>query len=340
MKRKHSDAISLILLLTAAGMLICFSAEAKEGAYNGYVLAQSTIIPSLTPLLIIFLIVMKTGAKDVLAKALGFLSHYVLNLPYVVFPAVFLGMLGGYPTGAMLTGELSEGGDIDKKQARRMMRFNFCGGAGFIITAVGTATLNSRRAGVILFLSNVTASMLLGFILSFTEKRTEEKFYSNGERLGFADAMCQSVTSAVGSVLNITAYIIFFSAFSGIFNIGKYLMPLLEITNGVCGENRFSLPLVSGYLAFGGLCIHLQLLPFIRQADMKLWDFCLFRGLSAALSYGVCRVLLLIFPLEQEVFNQSAQAVRLSSENALLSFLLILGCFVLVLDTRSKKSVV
>lgn len=328
----------MIILFTAAILLIVFSAEMREGAYKGLALAENTIIPSLLPLLIIFLLIMKTGARDVLARAFGFVSHYFFNLPMVTFPAIIMGLVGGYPTGALLTQELFLSQEIDRAQAARMLRFNFCGGCGFIITAVGTATLLSPKAGLILFVSNITVSVLMGFALSFTQPRMKKGFYSYRESPSLGNAIADSAEGAIKSMLSITAFVIFFGAVNHIASLPKFILPIVEITNGLCGGEKFSLPEISGYLAFGGLCIHMQLLPSIVKCGMKYIDFLFFRVLSALLSYCVTKLILFVFPMEQQVFsNESSTVAVFSSVNIGLSFLLIVGCFVLVLDISSRK---
>lgn len=340
MKRK--DIIILILLLCTAGVLITFSSDAKAGAAEGLALAQNTIIPSLTPLLIIFLIVMKTGAKDILAKSFGFISTYIFNLPQVTFPAIFFGLVGGYPTGALLTNELLIKGEIDNKQAQRMLRFNFCGGCGFIITALGSAVLKSTKAGLLLFFSNIISSVIIGFILSFCEKRKIESYYSYTEDTEFGDALTNATNSAVKSVLNITAFIILFSAINKIFPLPLEIMPLIEITNGVCSDTiSHSLPQLSAYLAFGGLCIHCQLLPIIANAKMKYYDFLFFRVFSGLLSYCLAKLLLFISPMEISVFsNYTKNIAELSSVNIALSLLMVVGCFIIIMDISAKKKII
>lgn len=328
----------MIILFTAAILLIVFSAEMREGAYKGLALAENTIIPSLLPLLIIFLLIMKTGARDVMARTFGFVSHYLFNLPMVTFPAIIMGLVGGYPTGALLTQELFLSQEIDSAQAARMLRFNFCGGCGFIITAVGTATLLSPKAGLILFVSNITVSVLMGFALSFTQPRMKKGFYSYRELPPLGNAIADSAEGAIKSMLSITAFVIFFSAVNHIATLPKFILPIVEITNGLCSGEKFSLPEISGYLAFGGLCIHMQLLPSIVKCGMKYIDFLFFRVLSALLSYCVTKLILFVFPMEQQVFsNESGTVAVFSSVNIGLSFLLIVGCFVLVLDISSRK---
>jgi hypothetical protein len=339
MKRK--DILLLIIFLFLAVLLIAFSADAKAGAVEGLALAESTIIPSLLPLLIIFLLIMKTGAKDVIARAFGFISVYLFNLPHVTFPAIFFGMVGGYPTGALLTNELLAKGEIDEKQARRLLRFNFCGGCGFIITALGTSVLGSAKAGVVLFLSNVISAFVLGVILSFSEKRNPQGYYSYTEENSFGDALVNATGSAVNSVLNITAFVILFSAFNRVMSIPNFLAPVIEITNGICSGNDYPLAQISSYLAFGGICIHFQLLPIIANAKMKYYDFLFFRIISALLSYCSTKLLLLAIPIETTVFsNSSVATAQLSSVNTLLSVLMIIGCFVIIADVKSRRKII
>lgn len=336
-KEKVFDCVLLTVMLGIALVLILFSAEAKEGAVQGLALAENTIIPSLLPLLIIFLTIMKTGAGTVLSRILGVVTVKLFNLPAIASSALIFGLIGGYPTGALITNELLLNDNIDAKQARRILRFNFCGGCGFIITAVGTITYGKVSVGVILFASNVISAVIIGFLLSFKEKRQRFEYFSYDEAVPFSESLSSSVSSSISSVLNITAYVIVFSALKSIVDIPDFLMPIVEITNGVCAE-KFDLPLLSAYLAFGGFCIHFQLLSVIDKVGMKYGDFLLFRGISAMLSYGVTKIILLAFPIDKMVFaNGSVQTVSFSSVNLTLSVLMIIGCFVLILDISSKK---
>lgn len=337
---KKRDVLLLVFLMSVSGLLIAFSSRSKLGAYNGLVLAENTIIPSLLPVLIIFMLVMKTSAKDVVSKAFGLVPLYLFRLPSVTSSAILFGLIGGYPTGALLTYELMKNEEIDEKQARCLLRFNFCGGCGFIITGVGVGVLHSQKAGVILFLSSLLSSVVIGAVLSVFNDKPDREYYSYSSPINIGDALNTATSSAMNSVLNITAYIILFSAIAGIVDIPKFIMPVLEITNGVC-KNSFSLAELSAYLSFGGLCIHLQLLPIVIKSKMKYLDFLLFRVIGALLSYVITRIILFFFPVDISVFsNISNQQAVFSSLNMSLSFLMIVGAVVLILDINERKRIV
>lgn len=327
----------LSVLGALALVLTAFSYQSRQGALDGLMMSISTIIPSLLPLLIVFLLIMKSGAKDALGRLFGFVAVKIFNLPHTTLPAIVLGLIGGYPTGALLTKELFDSDDISAKQARRIMRFNFCGGCGFIITAVGTARLGSRSAGLILFASNVISAIVIGFALSFLEKRERMDFYSFTPNSSGLDVLNDATLSATRSVLSITAIVTLFSSFTAIVSISDTLLPLIEITSGLCGKADFPIAQMAAYLSFGGICVHLQILGTIKQFGMKYLDFFCFRVISAMISYGAAWVLARIFPSAVPVFSSISQPIEASSMNTALSVLMILGCFVIVLDIHGKK---
>lgn len=332
------DAFLLIFSIAVAGLLMIFSYKAKDGALYGFALAEKVIIPSLLPLLIIFNFILNSGAGRVLEKLLSPITYGVFRLPVCTGAAIFFGLLGGYPTGALLTRSLYLNDDIDSKTAARIMRFNFCGGAGFIVTAVGTGFLQDRKCGLILFASCVLSSLIIAMITAFFDK-SQEKGTVDYISCSPSDALCKSVDQSAKSVISISCYIILFCAVQYCIDFPETLMPIIEITSGIAGAcKNLSLPQTAFLLSFGGLCIHLQLFTVISEIKMKYFDFFIWRVAGGGLSYIFCIILLRVFPIEQAVFsNYSDSIVRLTSVNATLSVLMALACAVFVFDLENRK---
>ena len=82
----------------------------------GLALAENTVLPSLLPLLMLFLMIQNTRAGVLLSRALT-LPAKALRLPPQAAGALLFGQIGGYPTGAVLTGELLDRGVIDHRPA-------------------------------------------------------------------------------------------------------------------------------------------------------------------------------------------------------------------------------
>lgn len=332
------DSFLLFAALALAGILIIFSSGAKEGALYGAALAERVIIPSLLPLLIIFNFIQHSAAGRALENILSPVTCKILRLPKCAGPAVFLGFIGGYPTGALMTANLYRNSDIDSNCAKRLLRFDFSGGAGFIITALGTGILRNKEQGLILFASVTAAAFISALFGGFIWGKAEEG-ESSFLSMPAADALNKSVEQSAKSVINMAAYIVLFCAVQGKAQIPDFLSPLIEITSG-SAQCATEMPLwaTAFFLAFGGFCIHLQIFTIIKETGMKYSDFLLWRVINGVISAGVCAVLLQIFPEDSEVFsNYSETIVRPTSVNAALSVLMLLGCAVLIFDLENKK---
>lgn len=336
--RIKKDSLLLIFLFSLALLLIAFSARAKSGAQCGLSLAGNIIVPSLLPLLIIFNTIIFTGTGRIIDTVLCPVTS-ALRLPRCAGAAILFGLIGGYPTGALLTHALYKNNDIDEKSARCIMRFNVNGGAGFIITAVGTGMLKSTKLGLLLFASTTLAAVIIMPASALFLKGEESKSCPTYYSLSPADALNNAVEAAVKAVLNLSAYIVLFSALAGIVAIPKLLLPLAEITSGLSqGCKTLAPEAIAALLAFGGFCIHLQLLPIIKAFKMKYADFLLWRIIHGGLSFAVCKAILLLFPVKSEVFSNYSGGVFLpSSVNAALSILMILGSAVLIFDIENRK---
>ncbi len=338
--KNSKNNILLLFILILIGILIIFSGEAKEGALYGIAVCEKIIIPSLLPLLILFNFITVSKISAHIEKLFAPIFEKILRLPRCTAGVVIFGMLGGYPTGAVLTNSLLENDDIDKKTARSLLHFNVNGGAAFIINAVGFSMLNNQKSGIILFASTTISALLIAVITGFFRKipkETESSYYNES----MTDALNISVQKAISAVLNISAFIILFSALNNIISPPEILLPLFEITFGIshCAGN-ISLPETAFFLAFSGFCIHIQLLPFILKSGMKYYEFLISRIIHGGLSYLICRIILLIFPNETEVFSNYSESVfEISSVNITFSVLMILGFIVLLfeIDNRRRK---
>lgn len=339
-KYRNSDVIITFLLTGMIGVLITMSGSAKQGAKEGWALCENIIIPSLLPVLILTNIIIKSRSADVFEKLFGRLFERLFRLPRCAAGAIIFGLVGGFPAGAVLTSHLYSGGRIDDKTAERIMRFNFSGGVAFTITAVGTVCFGSTKIGIILYIINIVSEIIIGLFSAVFCKDKPENNTAPAPRLGFADAMVEAVNSTVRSIAVMCAYIILFSAITSIAKLPEYLNPVLEITNGICNREEFiSLPYCAAFIAFGGFCIHFQLMGMLREMKVHYFSFFIYRVISALLSYGIAEAYLYFFPQSASVFSNLSEntSAAIGQVNTGLSVVMIIGCAVVIFDIESKK---
>lgn len=336
--KNNKNNLLLIFILIIIGMLIAFSGEAKEGAVYGIAICEKIIIPSLLPLLILFNFITVSKISAPIERLMAPVTEKLFRLPRCTAGAIIFGLLGGYPTGALLTNSLLENDDIDTKTAKRLILFNVNGGAAFIINAAGFSMLGSIKAGIILFASSTTAAIIIAAVTALFYKvpeKTETSYYSES----IADALNTSVQKAISAVLNISSFIILFSALNNILNIHEALLPLFEITFGISHNAKsLALPEAAFFIAFSGFCIHIQLLPYILKTKTNYLEFLAYRILHGTLAYIICKIILLIFPCETAVFSNYSNSIpEISSVNLSFSLLMILGFIVLIFEIENRK---
>ena len=227
---------------------------------------------------------------------------------------VAMSFVGGYPVGASLISDLVRRGEVSENSAAIMMCFCCNAGPAFVITAVGVQFFGSAKFGLVLLVSHMLASLLMGWVLSFRQPKPKASRRGKEEpSLGYSQAFVEAVASASSSILMICAYVVLFSAVlallsdSGILPgaaaalsmatgleesfFTSVLGGLLEVTTGCAAlvQAKVGSPLVlaSFFLSFSGISIHMQIRHCFRGLRVSLRPFFISRLAGALLSAGI-----------------------------------------------------
>ena len=200
--------------------------------------------------------------------------------------------IGGYPVGAQLLHELELTGEISREQEKRLLCVCFGCGPGFLMGTVCRGFPSKLSLWVMLsvILPNLLLSPLV--MRNFTEKQVIPS------KTSFVQTFTGAAESAANAMLKVTAMVLAFAALMGIFDgMGvfallpeKYAALVRAVLEVSCvtelPASGGSLPLAAACLAFGGICVHLQVAAICGAVNwVKFW---LFRVLSAGMAYGIC----------------------------------------------------
>lgn len=335
MKKSIAETICITAVIA---VLIVMNKAAKMGAAEGISMCENIVIPSLLPVLILTGIIQNSQCSIVFEKLFGAVFEKVFHLPRCCCTAVILGLIGGFPCGGVLTQNLYVRGYIDEKTAQRVMCFNFCGGLAFIVTAVGSVNYGSTKTGLILYCVNVISSLTAGVITALFCREKIINIEASYKHLPLSDALVKSTENCIHSLLVMSAYIVLFSAVCSVFSIPEYIYPLIEITKGICSPVSIPLDYCAFFLAFGGFCIHFQLMGILRSFKMNYFKFFIYRIFCGVLSFFLMRGYACIFPESISVFsNVSHTIVEPYQVNTGLSVVMVIGCAVIIFDIENRK---
>lgn len=204
----------------------------------------------------------------------------------------FLSILSGYPMGAKLISAMYENGQIDSNQAKKMLSFCSVSGPMFIVGTVGVGILNSYKAGIIILICNIIASLLNGLI--YRGKICNDK-KQNYQQIKKDNLLSDSVYDSLQSILMVGGFIVLsFLAIDILKNlqilpvisntiswvshnklsadmVESVLSGLIEMTRGIIDLNCTSITLASktiiasALIGFGGVSIMMQSLSFLNK---------------------------------------------------------------------------
>lgn len=344
MKRNGAVALTGILFFV---FISVFSEDFSRGLKAGLDNCAQILIPSLFPF-ILASSVSGCGRLPMRAKKyLDPISDFLFGLPSDTLPAIVLGQVGGYLSGASATRTLLSNGTVSKADAERMLFFTVNAGIGFSVNAVGNALLNSRQAGKVIFASLCISSLIMGIILRFFKSDSEFTPSAENSNVTFSAALVNGVSSSATATLTSCAFVLIFSGILSVLNthIGNGILSsavscLLEITNGCISlAGNASLPVIAAACAFGGLCVHMQVFFVSQPLRLNFFRFYLFRIIHSVLAFFVCKLILLIFPVHISASVYLSENIGIFSFSAPAAISLLFLCALLILDLDNGKEI-
>lgn len=360
----RSGALSALGFLLALAALLAYPETVRQSVAQSIVYCLTALTPSLFPYMALASFAVRSPASAFLGRFLRKPVRWLFRLPGCCGVPVFMSFLGGYPAGARGASLLLEQGLITQEQAGRMLLFCVNPGLAFAVSFIGFGVLGSPRLGLLLFASVTLSGLLLGVITAFRAPLGPEP--CPVERpMPLAPALMASVRDASRSTLMMCACVVLFSGFTSIllgsglygilaaklartglfspFESAAVLAFLLEVTGGVGEAARFQCAGVfyAFGLAFGGLCVHLQVFSFFSEIPCKLWKFFLCRLVHGLMASGCFLLLGRLLPRGAVEALAPVGAGGGVFSGTLLgggSLLLMCGAFLLLVEEGRKKA--
>lgn len=313
-------------------MLTVFSKGAANGAKKGLQYCLELLVPSLFPFMVLSSYIVRSGISNMVGGIFSPIMKFLFRLDGSTAPTVIMSFIGGFPVGAKGIAGMYETKQISLNQAKRMSLFCVGAGPAFLITAVGTVLLGNAKLGVILLISQIISGLILGIISRFFYPEKEKtKKASLEENINQKNAFIKACTDGSSGIISLSALVILFQTFIGVieqcgaekiieklfssigFEYSDIILPaILEVT-GACNiisQGTFPLYILSAVIAFGGLCVHLQIYGILSEIQPNKLLFILFRVFAAILN-GFCTYIITLFynPITNVFSNFSERAL-------------------------------
>ena len=282
--------IFLPLVSIAVIMLILANAQsAVNYAKDAMYLCCEMIVPTLFPFFICSGILIYSGFCEWLSKAFRFCMKPLFNVSPMGSSAFVLGIISGYPLGAVTAGELYKNSYITKTEAERLLAFCNNSGPLFILGSIGVAMYSDIHYGVILYTAHIIAALIVGGIFRFYRYRdyTAPKTIMTTPDRTAGEVFNIALQTSIQNILTVCGAVILFSMASRLFldliyvppEIDAVLSGILEFVTGSVKISNLTLPvmrrliLTAVIVGFAGLSVHIQVIAVIAKYELSLLPY-------------------------------------------------------------------
>ena len=220
-------------------------------------------------------------------------------------------MLSGFPSSAKYIKEMHIIGDLNEKEATKLLTFTHFSNPLFILTTVAIFFFNNKGIGIILLISHYLSNFILGILFrKYFNHDDKDTINKHNYNIDFGTVLIGAIRKSIDTILLIcgivTIFLLLSSIISDIFNFNIYssmlVKGILEITIGIEALSKIPLSLTyktvitSCFLAFGGFSVHMQVMSQIVDTDINYKYFFIGRLFQTVISgFITCVICLFSF---------------------------------------------
>ncbi len=241
----------------------------KEEIITALFLWANVIVPSVFPYLIISQYISNSSFIEKIPLRI---ISFIFGIKKCSIKAVLCSAFCGYPSGAVCARNLYEKGEIDIKEAQRLIYYTNNAGPLFLISAVGTGLLGSTKDGIAIYLIQLISSFIYGIIRREKSNSYNKRIKPTNLQMG---DFCSYVKNGVNICVNIcgfmvasyvmaSATIIFIKNIFNSFYVNAFIKSFFEITAGInefgtldLGSLKFAL--ICGGVSWSGFSVIMQI---------------------------------------------------------------------------------
>lgn len=335
-----------VLCLGAWGLLR-YPEQTADAVREGIQLCLNQIIPSLYGFLILTGVLLRTGLHQRLGGLFRPFARHVLHMTEGEFSIFLCSQLAGYPVGVQMLSELVRQGEIPPRRAARLAGICFGSGPAFVLSLVGTCLYPHTPAGSLLLVSGILGNLILAILLRQDKPNCHSA--PAAVRMPLSLALVNATRAAAVSLCSMCGMILLFRVLlvplpgllpadmSPAAKTGMLSMLEISCITGMPPMQLQLLPLVSGLLSFGGICVFMQLLA-AGGSWLNKGQFLGIRLGAAVLSAILCR-LGAPFWMRHTAVSAFAGAFRMTrSSTPLLPILLVLMTIMILSQKKLDNS--
>ena len=309
MKKILSNVLLLLIMILISVEVLIESADVLESVKFSFNIWENSIFPSLFPFFVIGNILIDLGFPKLLGTLLRDVMYTLFKINGTGAFIIILSILSGFPSSAKYTKELYLNGEINDKEATKLLTFTHFSNPLFILGTLSITFLNNKEIGMCILISHYIGNLFIGLIFRnyYISKKDTTKvslknaiISMNSSRTdkSFGQMLSNAITSSISTLLLILGTVTIFLVLTTLINNNLSVSPyyksiingIFEMTQGLKYLSMLKIPLYKQalisvfFISFGGLSVHMQVLSIISDTKIKYFPYFISRILHASIS--------------------------------------------------------
>lgn len=319
--KKVFTAVFSLCLIALTVCLIIFPETSISACRAATELCLDSVIPALFPFLVCSGLFIALGLAGYAGRYLSAVMRPLFGVPGAGAAALILGLVSGYPNGAVCAASLFSSGECTKTEAERLCAFCNNSGPLFIMGVVACGILKTPQVGKYLYLSHVLSALITGLCFKFYKHRHTETHTllppsASIYHRSSASALGTVIDNSIMTMLKVCSYIVLFSTAAAFLPAGKlrpFIHSFLEISGGMSAlaktvsDPTLLLPLVSFFLAFSGISVIFQVYSVISPCGLSVIPYIFGKLFQGVISFLITYLTVLYRPETVDVFSHMPQ---------------------------------
>lgn len=288
--------INLLLFGILIFLILYNSYDIMENIRFSFSLCINNLFPSLIPFMLVSNILINYNFVNDLSDIFKNITTKFFKVNKNCSFALIMSIISGSPSNAKYLKDLNDNKLINNLDIQKCLNFCHFTNPMFIIGTIGHSFLNNKKLGLIILISQISSSFIIGLLNKKNKNFNINNFNINNNN-NFISILKNSINSTIDTLFLIlgiiTTCIIITTIINNIFNINnnyKFLFGLLEITQGLKYLSLSNLnitikTIISSFLiSFGGFCIHAQVFSILNNKKIRYIPYLISRVIQGILS--------------------------------------------------------
>lgn len=278
--KKYSNLIIIILSFITLVLVLLNKSLISKTVITSFSIWFNTLVPSMFPMFILSDILINYNFTEYIPKKIVNFFSKLFNISSQAVLIVLLSMISGFPSNAINIKSAYDKNLISKEEAEHLLLFTHFANPLFILQTVGSFYLNNNKYGIIILISHLLSSIIIGVLFRKKNNYSKINYISkNNKSQSFGTVISNSINKTINSLLmisgTITLFLILSTLIINIFKLNNTLSILiqgiLEMTMSISNLSLLNINditkvvITSMIISFGGLSIHMQVFSSLDE---------------------------------------------------------------------------